>query len=75
MAPEITGNATPECGEQAIAPVNDTHVLLTIHSLDDVLGDSIGLHQHGIVELAVEQVCINEAWTDIGEADVQAFHL
>ena len=71
MAPEAAGDAAPEGGEQTVAPVDDAHMALTMEGPDDVLGDGLGLHEHGIVELTVKQVGIDEAGTNIGEADIQ----
>ena len=43
-----------------------------MEGVDDLAGDLVGLEHHGIVEIVIEQIGIDKAGTDVGEADFQA---
>ena len=72
MAPEGAGDAAPEGCEKTVFPVDDADVLLVVDGVEDFLGYGLWLEQHGVVEVAMKEGCVYEAWTDIRELDVQS---
>ena len=72
MAPEGAGDAAPEGCEETVFPVDDADVLLVVDGVEDLLGYGLWLEQHGVVEVAMKEGCVYEAWTDIRELDVQS---
>ena len=72
MAPEGAGDAAPEGCEETVFPVDDADVLLVVDGVEDFLGYGLWLEQHGVVEVAMKEGCVYEAWTDIRELDVQS---
>ena len=72
MAPEGAGDAAPEGCEETVFPVDDADVVLVVDGIEDFLGYGLWLEQHGVVEVAMKEGCVYEAWTDIRELDVQS---
>ena len=72
MPPNDAGDAAPEGGEDAVAPIDDADVTTTLDGVDDIARHSLGLEHHGIMERACQQGGIDEAWADIGEPDIEA---
>ena len=72
MAPEGAGDAAPEGCEETVFPVDDADVVLVVDGIEDFLSYGLWLEQHGVVEVAMKEGCVYEAWTDIRELDVQS---
>ena len=69
MAPEGAWDAAPEGGHDSVAPVDDLDVAFVLDGADDLAGDFFGFEHHGVMEVAFQQVGIDEAWADVGETD------
>ena len=54
MAPETFGDSAPEGGQEAVFPVDDSDVLVTVDSGDDFLGDFVGFEHHRVMEITTE---------------------
>lgn len=54
MSPEASRDSAPEGCHQAVFPVDDSNMLVTVDGRDDFFGDFVGLEHHRVVEVAAE---------------------
>ena len=71
MPPYGARDASPQGGKDGIFPINHLDMALTVNGFDDVSCHSLRLQHHGVMEIALEQVGIDETWANVSKTDFQ----
>ena len=70
FGPEAVGDELPECGDYGPAAIDGGYAAALHDGFFDDGGYMVDGHQHGVVAVALQQWSVDEAGTDVGDADV-----